>query len=305
MGWRRWCAGVAAAVIAVLLPVGAARAQEDLSDLSVRVDREGSRVVVGRLVTYTIGVANPSDEPVTVTLRASVPPWFTGVTADDADLTDGHARWRVTVPPGGETTVRLSGVYESGVQVGDVDRVSLTACVLDDEGAPVRCATDAATLHGGTWLETWWWALVGAALAAVGLVAWHRRRAVPAPATTDAASPDVPAPVEPAVRPAEPAPEPAAAAVGVAPVPAAADPASVGPPVGDQPSPGDPTVAAGPTSADPTVSDPVAAETALATGDRAAVVDAPPPGDGPRSARRRVKPAGRSRSRRRRAAPAR
>lgn len=159
--------------------------------LSVEVARASERLQPGRQTTYTITVANPGADPVTVTVRASVPPGLAGVVPDPSgELGPGHVEWPVTVTPGTPTTVQLTGAYARsgmGWQDRNPPRVALTACVLDEaDDQPLVCATDIAELHTRSAGSGWWWALAGIAVVGVGGVVWWRRQRprAPAPAAT-------------------------------------------------------------------------------------------------------------------------
>lgn len=156
-------------------PAGLAPATAVLQadDLSVTVSREGDRVVVGRLTTYSITVDNPRPEPVDVTAQASTPRLLEQVTATGGAPNADGVDWVLSVPAEGAATVTVAGVFASAPEGTDRPyRVALTACVLDDDGVPLACDTDIADLESARWLEQWWWL----ALPLFGLGVWFLRR---------------------------------------------------------------------------------------------------------------------------------
>jgi hypothetical protein len=119
-----------------------------VSGLSMIVERPVESLVAGRDTTYTIGVNNSGEDPETVTIRVTVPPWMPEVRPmDGGELGDGFVDWPVTVAPGEVAMLRLTGRYASPGRDAPT-RVAFTACALEGRGGqPIVCATDIAHLE--------------------------------------------------------------------------------------------------------------------------------------------------------------
>lgn len=159
-----------------------------LTDLSITVERDSARAVPGEDARYTITVTNPGEPARRVMVRASLPPWISGITAEpEGRVGDGYVDWVVTVPAADTATLRMHGRYgdPSQGQPGDSLRVAVTACVVAGEPAhPVVCDTDIAELANGSPVVMWSLVALGAALGlAAALLAKataRRRRVAPA-----------------------------------------------------------------------------------------------------------------------------
>ena len=169
-------------------PAPAGYAWSGATDLSITIERDSGRAVPGREADYTITVENPGDDARQVTVRASLPPWFSGTEAGPGgEVGDGYVDWVVTVPAADTATLRMHGRYgdPSQGQPGDSLRVAVTACVVAGEPAhPVVCDTDIAELANGSPVVMWSLVALGAALGlAAALLAKataRRRRVAPA-----------------------------------------------------------------------------------------------------------------------------
>jgi hypothetical protein len=194
---RSWqlASAVAALVVSVSGPAVAATDPDPgdefesttvVSGLSVVVERAGERLVAGRDTDYTIGVSNRGEQPQTVRVRVTVPPWMPEVTPHDGgELRAGFVEWPVTVAPGQVTVLRLTGAYASPDR-DTPTRVAFTACALGTEdNQPIVCATDIAKLSSaGSGIRWWLIALVGVLVAAIAAATFfflRRRRAGPQP----------------------------------------------------------------------------------------------------------------------------
>jgi hypothetical protein len=176
--WR--LLAVAAAVLGFLLVTAPAHAAQDVT---VTVERQAGKVVTDRLTTYEITVANSGDEPVDVTVRATVPRRMKDVTANGGNRTADGVEWTLTVPPGEPATVVLAGVYGSAPPSERVvpHRVALTACVLVEGKRLAACDTDIAELASPGWLARWWWLAIPLAVTAAAWQVRRRRRPVAEP----------------------------------------------------------------------------------------------------------------------------
>lgn len=197
----KWLPAMLIAVVAGLGP-GAAQPLDDrpapvayvqagASDFSITIERDSGRPVAGRDARYTIVVENSADRAQEVTVRASLPPWISGIGADSGgEIGDGYVDWVVTVPPEDSVTLRLRGSYRDPVAEGGPTgtvRVAVTACVVAGEQEhPMVCDTDLADLAETSPLVVWSLVASGAALGlAVALLVRFtaRRRQRVAPAT--------------------------------------------------------------------------------------------------------------------------
>lgn len=163
-----------------------------LTDLSITVERDSARAVPGEDARYTITVTNPGEPARRVMVRASLPPWISGITAEpEGRVGDGYVDWVVSVAPADTATLRLRGSYPDPPPDGSAGtvRVALTACVVTgSEHHPVVCDTDVVELADVSPVVVWSLVASGAALslAAVMLVRITTRRreeAAPARAT--------------------------------------------------------------------------------------------------------------------------
>ncbi|HEY8471174.1 MAG TPA: hypothetical protein VIL37_00870 [Natronosporangium sp.] len=155
-----------------------------VSGLAVAVERDTSRVVAKQETHYTIGVSNRSDEPQTLRIRVTVPPWMATATPHDGGkLGNGFVEWPVTVAPGEATALRMTGAYAPPDQ-DTPTRVAFTACALGaEDNEPIVCATDIAKLESAPATARLWWlagaggVLVVVAAAGGGFLLWRRRQA--------------------------------------------------------------------------------------------------------------------------------
>jgi hypothetical protein len=157
-----------------------------VSGLSVVVERAGQRLVAGRDTDYTIGVSNRGEQPQTVRVRVTVPPWMPKVNPHDGgELRDGFVEWPVTVAPGQVSVLRLTGAYASPDREVPT-RVAFTACALGTEdNQPIVCATDIGRLSSaGSGFRWWLVALIAVPVAGIAAAAFfflRRRRSRPQP----------------------------------------------------------------------------------------------------------------------------